>query len=52
MIKKLWIVKREVWAETLEKAIKVRKGRIYGIEEADEKYQTPPKKDTKIGFQE
>ena len=49
MKKRLWIVKREVWAETLEKAIKVRNGRIYGVEEAAEKYQNSKKKKL-IGF--
>ena len=49
MKKKLWIVKREVLATTVEKAIHASRGRIYGVEEADEKYQ-PQESGKKIGF--
>ena len=35
---KMWIVKREVLARNLKEAIK-NDGRIYAVEEADQKYQ-------------
>jgi hypothetical protein len=47
MKKRLWIVKREVLATSLEKALK-GKGRLYEITEADEKFQPEEKK--KLGF--
>ena len=43
MKKKMWIVKREVLATTIEKAIHA-KGRVYGVEEADDKFQPEEKK--------
>lgn len=44
---RMWIVKREVLATSLIKAA-TGKGKVYSIEEADEKFQ--PEKKKKVGF--
>lgn len=44
----MWIVKREVLATTIEKAIHT-KGRVYEILEADDKFQAE-NKPNKTGF--
>jgi len=49
-MKKLWLVKREVWAENVEKAIHVRRGRVYAVDEADDKFQPEDPSKKKIGY--
>jgi hypothetical protein len=48
-MKKLWIVKREVWAHDVTEAAKA-KGKIYEVTMADEKYQPEEWRSKKLGF--
>lgn len=48
-MKKLYIVKREVWADNIASAA-YAKGIIYGIEEADEKFQPEEYIRKRLGF--
>lgn len=43
----MWIVKREVFATTIEKAM-TAKGRVYAIEIADDRYQPEEQKKNRL----
>ena len=48
-MKKMYLVKKEVWAESIEKAVR-GKGRIYCVEMADNSYQPEDRKNNLVGF--